>query len=106
MTIDKSAQDWENSCLGCGVCCFEKIENDNGTIFYTQTACRYLDVVTRKCQIYENRFEINPDCIKLTPDLVKSLHWLPLDCGYVKNIAEVEVLTAQKKSRKARKKRR
>lgn len=76
-------EEWESLCRGCGNCCFEKIENDNGTIFYLLSACRYLDVVTRQCRIYENRFVINPECVKLTPELVPTLRWLPRDCGYV-----------------------
>jgi uncharacterized cysteine cluster protein YcgN (CxxCxxCC family) len=76
--------DWEARCRGCGSCCFEKIEDDRGTIFYTQTPCRYLDVVTRQCRIYANRFAINPECVKLTAELVPTLHWLPQDCGYVR----------------------
>ena len=74
---------WETLCKGCGSCCFEKIENERGTIFYTQTPCRYLDVVTRLCRIYDNRFVINPECVKLTAELVPNLRWLPRDCGYV-----------------------
>lgn len=77
------SEEWEKLCRGCGLCCFEKYENDNGSIFYTQTPCRYLDVVSRECQIYDKRFEINPECIKLTPYLVSTLRWLPGDCGYV-----------------------
>jgi uncharacterized cysteine cluster protein YcgN (CxxCxxCC family) len=73
---------WETLCRGCGECCFEKIEDDNGTIFYLMTACRYLDLETRQCRIYENRFIINPGCVKLTPELVPTLRWLPRDCGY------------------------
>ncbi len=76
-------EEWEARCRSCGSCCFEKIEDERGTIFYTQTPCRYLDVVTRQCRIYENRFTINPECVKLTPDLVPTLRWLPRDCGYV-----------------------
>jgi len=75
--------EWEARCRGCGSCCFEKNEDERGTIFYTQTPCRYLDVVTRHCRIYDNRFAINPECVKLTPDLVPTLRWLPRDCGYV-----------------------
>jgi uncharacterized cysteine cluster protein YcgN (CxxCxxCC family) len=74
---------WEKLCRGCGECCFEKIEDERGTIFYTRKACRYLDLETRQCRIYDNRFIINPECIKLTPELVESLRWLPRDCGYV-----------------------
>ena len=76
---------WESLCLQCGRCCFEKFENDNGTIFFTKTPCRYLDVITRQCKVYERRFEINPECIQLTPELVKTLHWLHAECGYVQH---------------------
>jgi len=83
--VDKkyTEKEWEVLCRGCGICCFEKIEDERGTIFYTQTPCRYLDVVTRHCRIYDNRFAINPECIKLTEELVATLHWLPRDCGYI-----------------------
>jgi len=84
MTDDTiSNQEWEALCRGCGMCCFEKIEDERGTIFYTQTPCRYLDVVTRQCRIYGNRFAINPECVKLTEELVATLRWLPRDCGYL-----------------------
>lgn len=75
---------WEELCLQCGRCCFEKYENDDGTIFFTSTPCRYLDIVSRQCKVYERRFEINPDCIALTPELVKSLNWLHDACAYRK----------------------
>jgi uncharacterized cysteine cluster protein YcgN (CxxCxxCC family) len=73
---------WEARCNRCGFCCFEKYENDNGTIFYTQTPCRYLDVVSRECKVYERRFTINPECIQLTPELAATLKWLHPDCAY------------------------
>lgn len=73
---------WESKCNQCGFCCFEKIENDNGTIFYTQTPCRYLDVVSRKCKVYMRRSSINPECVQLTPELVPKLKWLHPECGY------------------------
>lgn len=73
---------WEALCHQCGRCCFEKIENDDGTVFFTATPCRYLDVVSRHCKVYERRFAINPDCIGLTADLVKSFNWLHDTCGY------------------------
>ena len=74
--------DWDSLCKRCGLCCFEKIEDERGNIFYTQTPCRYLDVVSRQCVIYERRFFINPTCIKLTRELALTLRWLPSDCGY------------------------
>lgn len=83
MTIKEELQtDWEKLCKRCGLCCFEKIENENGTIFFTSVPCRYLDVVSRSCRIYERRFKIFPTCIKLSEKLVRELDWLPDDCGY------------------------
>ncbi len=92
MILDLSAEDsdWDSLCKQCGRCCFEKIEDDRGNILYTQTACRFLDVISRECKIFERRFEINPSCVKLTPQLVATLRWLPRNCGYrsEKTIAE------------------
>ncbi|MDD2583117.1 MAG: hypothetical protein PHR66_14095 [Desulfuromonadaceae bacterium] len=95
-----SAEDhnWDSRCKQCGRCCFEKIEDERGNIFYTQTACRFLDVVSRRCKIFERRFEINPSCIKLTPELVQTLRWLPRDCGYRRKC--VEPAKAPRKSRR------
>lgn len=75
---------WESLCEQCGLCCFEKIEDETGTVFFTSTPCRYLDVSTRQCVIYDRRFEINPECIELTEELVRELHWLHDGCGYRK----------------------
>lgn len=79
---------WDSRCKQCGSCCFEKIEDERGNIFYMQSACRFLDVVTRRCKIFKRRLEINPGCIQLTPELVPTLRWLPRDCGYHRNAAE------------------
>jgi uncharacterized cysteine cluster protein YcgN (CxxCxxCC family) len=74
--------DWDNLCKQCGRCCLDKLEDGRGKIIYTGDSCRYLDIVTRRCKIFDRRFEINPHCIKLTPELVGTLHWLPDSCGY------------------------
>jgi len=79
---------WEDLCDRCGLCCFEKIEDDCGTIFFTRTPCRYLDVVSRECRVYERRFAINPECVKLTPELVRELRWLHDGCAYRKAMDE------------------
>ncbi len=78
----KKIENWERLCKQCGKCCFEKVEDESGTIFITRIPCRYLDVVTRRCRIYDRRFEIYPDCIQLTEELVRELNWLHDDCGY------------------------
>jgi uncharacterized cysteine cluster protein YcgN (CxxCxxCC family) len=86
--------EWESLCEQCGLCCFEKIEDESGTIFFTQTPCRYLDVVTRKCKVYKRRFVINPECVKLYPELVSEIRWLHDGCGYrkalIKNGSQTE----------------
>jgi len=82
MRKDQTADRWESLCARCGLCCFEKIEDDSGTIFFTSRACRYLDISTRLCKVYERRFIINPECVALTPELVESLPWLHDDCAY------------------------
>ncbi len=84
---------WDSRCKQCGLCCFEKFEDKRGNIFYTQTPCRYLDVVSRQCTIYERRLIINPVCIKLTPELVPTLRWLPTDCGYRVSSGDDEEIT-------------
>lgn len=73
---------WDSLCKQCGRCCYEKLEDGRGKIIYTQTPCEYLDVDSCRCIIFEQRFIINPSCIKLTPELVATLPWLPPDCGY------------------------
>ena len=79
---DVSDGAWESLCKRCGLCCFEKIEDETGAVFFTATPCQYLDVETNQCSIYERRFELNPECVKLTEKLVRKLHWLHDDCGY------------------------
>lgn len=80
---------WDTICRQCGRCCFEKIEDERGRVTYTSTACRYLDLDSRCCKVFENRFRVNPECIALTPELVCTLDWLPDDCGYRALLATV-----------------
>jgi uncharacterized cysteine cluster protein YcgN (CxxCxxCC family) len=35
-----------------------------------------------RCSDYENRFKLGEDCVKLTPENVPELHWLPKTCAY------------------------
>ncbi len=50
--------------------------------FYTNVACRLLDLKTCRCQDYANRSRLVPDCLQLTADLAKELSWLPESCAY------------------------
>ena len=79
MTLDE----WESLCDGCGICCLEKSQDiDSGEIKVSSVPCEYLDTENCRCIIYENRFLIDPDCIKITPHNVKQITWLPDTCAY------------------------
>lgn len=73
---------WEKICGRCGACCYDKLVDENDKII-RKTPCRFLDLETRSCKVYEHRFEAEKDCIKLTPKNIKKFDWLPDDCGYV-----------------------
>jgi len=78
-----SHQEWESLCDGCGKCCLNKIEdNKTGKIFQTNGACRLLDLKTCRCTDYRHRKKRVPNCVQLSPDLVKTLSWLPRTCAY------------------------
>jgi uncharacterized cysteine cluster protein YcgN (CxxCxxCC family) len=74
---------WEALCDGCARCCLHKLEDvDTAEIVFTRVRCRYLDEQTCGCTDYENRSQLVPECITLTPDDVDQLDWLPATCAY------------------------
>lgn len=74
---------WEKLCDGCGKCCMAKLEDeDTGDIYFTSVACRLFDAAACRCEDYADRFARVPDCLKLTPDNVRTLPWLPSTCAY------------------------
>ena len=80
---EMSEPEWESLCDGCGRCCLVKLEDeDSGKIHYTSLGCRLLDAGSCRCADYNNRADKVKDCIKLTPETVGSLKWLPPTCGY------------------------
>ncbi|MDB5413181.1 MAG: hypothetical protein JWR10_1516 [Rubritepida sp.] len=75
--------EWESLCDGCGRCCLHKLrEDDTGRLHHTEIACRLLDTATARCTDYPNRKRRVPDCIGLTPAVLKDIDWLPPTCGY------------------------
>ncbi|MGO8798543.1 MAG: YcgN family cysteine cluster protein [Roseiarcus sp.] len=83
-TLDEmSAQEWESLCDGCGRCCLVKLEDeDTGEIHFTDIGCKLLDAESCRCIDYPRRARRVADCVKLTPDVVRALSWLPSTCAY------------------------
>ena len=75
--------EWEALCDGCGRCCLHKIEDeDTGEVIETNVACRLLNRQTARCSDYKHRKAFVPDCLRLTPRLVREVPWLPPTCAY------------------------
>jgi len=80
---DMTRTEWESICDGCGRCCLNKLEDmDTGRVYYTDVGCRLLDGTTCRCKDYKNRSKQVDDCVRLSPDNVTDLKWLPPTCGY------------------------
>lgn len=78
-----SQSEWESLCDGCGKCCLHKLENDKtAVISFTRVACRLLDLETCRCTQYAKRTVVVPDCIKVRPDIIQNLTWMPATCAY------------------------
>ncbi|MEN8710980.1 MAG: YcgN family cysteine cluster protein [Arenicellales bacterium] len=78
-----TTEQWESLCDGCGQCCLVKLEDaDSGDVFYTDVVCYLLDQDACRCGDYKHRCILVPDCVKLTPDNLQDLSWMPVDCAY------------------------
>ena len=76
-------QEWEALCDGCGRCCLLKLEDDEtGELHHTRLACRLLDIKACRCRDYTNRNAVVSDCLRIDPQTVRALRWLPPTCGY------------------------
>ncbi len=78
-----SLPEWEALCDGCGKCCLNKLEDEDGTVELTRIACRLLDNQSCLCSQYPIRHQFVPECIVLTPKTLQdNMYWLPQTCAY------------------------
>ena len=85
---EMTREEWESLCDGCGICCLEKVEDlETGEVKLTAVSCEFLDTVTCRCLVYEDRFHLNRDCVELSADKLKHMAWLPKTCAY-KSLSE------------------
>ena len=80
---DMTDVEWESLCDGCGQCCLHKLmDEDTDEIYFTNVACKQLNIKTCQCRNYARRFDYEPDCIKLTRENLMTFEWLPPTCAY------------------------
>ncbi len=80
---EMSPAEWESLCDRCGKCCLVVLEDvDSGAFHETDVACRLYDPKTRRCTDYGRRHARVPDCVRLSPDAVGALKWMPKTCAY------------------------
>jgi uncharacterized protein len=75
---------WESICTQCGLCCYEKDIRGGRVIVRMDSPCRYLDVKTRLCRVYDRRFRVCAECRKMRRFHARFSRWLPQTCGYVR----------------------
>jgi uncharacterized protein len=76
--------EWESLCDGCGKCCVHKLEDeDTGELLPTNVACRLLDRRSGQCTDYKHRKALVPECVRLVPEKLDEIDWLPSTCAYL-----------------------
>jgi uncharacterized cysteine cluster protein YcgN (CxxCxxCC family) len=80
---EMTTEEWDGLCDGCALCCMQKVEDEEtGEIFYTDLACRLLDLDTCRCTDYANRAKKVAECFVLSVDNPEMFTWLPATCAY------------------------
>ena len=80
---EMNSEEWESLCDGCALCCLQKLEDDKtGDVYFSDLACRLLDVDTCRCTDYAARARKVANCMVLSADNPEAFRWLPATCAY------------------------
>ena len=86
MSIGK-LKDWESLCHCCGLCCYEKVRQSDGSwVLDRSKPCPWLDESTMLCKVYEKRLKVYPRCRKVRLHHALFAPYLPSSCGYVREL--------------------
>lgn len=83
----------KNLCNNCpdeirGLCCFYNIIIEGHNVILRNQHCKYLDLETKKCKVYKERFKKQPNCLQR--DKMYNTGCLPEGCLYLKDHPERE----------------
>jgi uncharacterized cysteine cluster protein YcgN (CxxCxxCC family) len=82
---EMTRDEWESLCDRCGRCCLHKLRDEaTNELSFTNVSCRLLDLDACQCSDYARRRRRVPDCVSLTPEILKDIDWLPPSCAYLR----------------------
>lgn len=78
-----SDSEWEALCDGCGRCCLHKLQDEeDDQVYFTDVACKLLNLKTCRCRHYEDRLKYVPDCMSIREEDESVYAMLPSTCAY------------------------